>query len=231
MSQAYEKQPEHPERQASGLPLGVSARVQFGVALIAGLAAGGLCGFLGSWPLAPLVAWDVAALVYIVWIGAAVLPLDEAQTRRVASLEDPGRAGANATLIVASLASLVAVGFALAQAAQSSGIWKDLLAGLGVLSVAISWMLVHTIFTLRYARLYYTPEPDGGIDFHAPEPPCYMDFAYLAFTVGMTFQVSDTNLETKKMRRTVLHHALLSYLFGTVIVATTINLIAGLSTK
>jgi uncharacterized membrane protein len=98
---------------------------------------------------------------------------------------------------------------------------------LGIVSVLLSWAVVHTVFTARYARLYYTG-PDGGIDFNQKAPPRYIDFAYVAFTVGMTFQVSDTNLTTHEMRGTVLRHAMLSYLFGAVIIAATINLIAGL---
>ncbi len=83
------------------------------------------------------------------------------------------------------------------------------------------------MYATRYARLYYTGE-DGGIDFNEDEPPTYVDFAYLAFTIGMTFQVSDRP-ETRAIRATALRHALLSYLFGAIIVATTINLIAGLA--
>jgi uncharacterized membrane protein len=86
---------------------------------------------------------------------------------------------------------------------------------------------VQTVFTSRYARLYYS-HPAGGIDFNQEAPPRYSDFAYLAFTVGMTFQVSDTDLQTSAVRATALRHALLSYLLGAVILATTINLISGL---
>ena len=89
--------------------------------------------------------------------------------------------------------------------------------------------MVHTVFTLRYARLYYTGT-DGGVDFHQDDPPRDGDFAHLGFTIGMTFQVSDTDLTTTKVRVTALRHALLSYLFGAVILAATINLIAGLAT-
>jgi uncharacterized membrane protein len=103
------------------------------------------------------------------------------------------------------------------------------MAGLGVGSVGLSWFTVHTLFTLRYARLYYTGE-DGGVSFNQDAPPRYLDFAYLAFTIGMTFQVSDTELQSPAIRHSALRHALLSYLFGAVILATTINLIAGLGT-
>jgi uncharacterized membrane protein len=96
-----------------------------------------------------------------------------------------------------------------------------------VASVALSWTVVQTLFTLHYARLYYT-HPAGGIDFNQEAPPRYADFAYLAFTVGMTFQVSDTALGSSALRAATLRQALLSYLLGAVILATTINLVAGL---
>jgi len=92
----------------------------------------------------------------------------------------------------------------------------------------VSWTLVHTVFTLKYARLYYCGTP-GGIDFNDTGAPDYHDFAYLAFTIGMTFQVSDTNLQSKQVRRTVLRQAWLSFPLVTVIIATSINLVAGLA--
>jgi uncharacterized membrane protein len=86
------------------------------------------------------------------------------------------------------------------------------------------------VYTLQYARLYYSDEP-GGVDFNQAVPPRYADFAYLSLTLGMTFQVSDTDLQTSTIRATALRQALLSYLFGVVIVATTINLIASLGSR
>ena len=97
---------------------------------------------------------------------------------------------------------------------------------LAIVSVALSWTLVHTLYALRYARMYY--RTGGGIDFNQKEDPQYSDFAYLSFTLGMTFQVSDTDIRSSNIRRSILHHTLLSYLFGTVIVAATVNLVAGL---
>jgi uncharacterized membrane protein len=100
--------------------------------------------------------------------------------------------------------------------------------GVVLASVFVSWILVHTVFTLKYARLYYSGRA-GGIDFNEPDDPQYTDFAYLSFTIGMTFQVSDTNLESKQIRRTALRHAWLSFPLGAVIIATAINLVAGLA--
>ena len=100
---------------------------------------------------------------------------------------------------------------------------------MSVVSVFLSWAVVHLTYTLRYARLFFT-EPQGGIDFHEDKRDAtYVDFAYVAFTIGMTYQVSDTDLSKRQIRAAALRHALLSYLFGTVIIAMTINVIAGLA--
>jgi uncharacterized membrane protein len=121
------------------------------------------------------------------------------------------------------------VGLVLVRAGDSNDLSKGLLVGLSVASIVLAWSVVHTVYSLRYAKLYYEGTA-GGVDFNAKEAPCYIiDFAYLALTIGMTFQVSDTNLKTTSIRRTALRHALLSYAFGTLIIATTINLVAGLT--
>jgi uncharacterized membrane protein len=194
--------------------------------ILVGLAAGATIGLTtGLWYAAPLAAWDVAAALYVIWVWLAVHKLSGEQTAKLATHEDPTHAAADAILIFASLASLGAVGLLLGHSDDSIRIAQ---AALAAASIILSWTVVHTIFTLRYARIYHA-SPKGGVDFGSDGNPDYHDFAYLAFTVGMTFQVSDTGLRTKDYRRTVLRQALLSYLFGTVFVASTINLIAGLS--
>jgi uncharacterized membrane protein len=131
-------------------------------------------------------------------------------------------------VVSASVASLAGVGYLLGSGSSKGG-QVEITAGVGIAIVATAWFVVHTVFTLRYARLYYVSDT-GGIDFNqGEEPPAYVDFAYLAFTIGMTFQVSDTDLKTRKIRATALRHALLSYVFGAVILAITVNLAAGLS--
>lgn len=100
-------------------------------------------------------------------------------------------------------------------------------AALSVVSVALAWTVVHTAFTARYADLYYGSGA-APVDFGDDAQPSYVDFAYLAFTVGMTFQVSDTQLRSAAMRSAVLGHALISYLLGVVAIAATVNLVAGL---
>src|SRR5262249_347255 len=133
---------------------------------------------------------------------------------------------AEGVLIGAGAASLVAVAFVLASAGDATAPARGLLTALAVGSVALAWASVHTVHLLRYARLYYS-DPEGGSDFEGG-PPDYRGFAYLAITIGMTFQVSDTDLSAKRVRRVALRHALLSYLFGTVIVAITVSTVAAL---
>ena len=193
----------------------------------AGIAAAAFARVEGvSWAVAALCASDLAALIFIVWVWATVARADATTTARRARSDDASRAAAEAVLLAAGAASLIAVAFTLVQAGDAHGAARGFLTALAIVSVALAWTSIHTVFVLRYARLYYSP-PDGGIDFHG-ETPDYLDFAYLALTVGMCFQVSDTDITGKRVRRTALHHALLSYIFGTVIVAVTVNLVATL---
>jgi uncharacterized membrane protein len=154
-------------------------------------------------------------------------------TGRLAGASAPTRlavgavAGACAGSLVASVASVLAVAAAIAAGQAGGPGERDLRAALAVASVALSWSVVQTVFTSHYARLYYS-HPVGGIDFNQEAPPRFSDFAYLAITVGMTFQVSDTTLQTAALRAAVLRQALLSYQLGAVLLATTINLVAGL---
>ncbi len=185
-------------------------------------------GLAGAWPVAPAAGWAAAAATFDLWVWLAVAPMDAAQTRRHASQEDPSRASTDVLMLIAAVASLGAVGAILIAGKDSKGLVAGFVAGGALLTVALSWLLIHTLFTLKYARLYYQ-SPAGGIDFNQDEDPRYTDFAYVAFTVGMTFQVSDTDLKTHAIRATALRHMLLAYLFGAVILASIINLIAGLS--
>ena len=174
-----------------------------------------------------LLGWDVAVVIYLVWTGASVWNLDPGRTAQLAKREDPSTPVAELVVLLAGTAMLAAVGFALVKAGQTTGGEKAYLVTIGLLSVVLSWAVVHTVFGLRYARAYYA-DPVGGIDFNEAEPPNYIDFAYYSFTVGMTFQVADTNITARAVRRTTLHHALLSYLFGAVLLGIVINVVATL---
>lgn len=202
-------------------------RVKLYVALAVGVVVAVVASFFDVVHHAIIAGWAVACLVYVVWIWSTVWRMDAADTRSHATLEDPGRRTVDLVLIIAAMASVIAVVWVLVDARSLKGGAQVGVALLAIVSVALSWLLVHTLYTLRYARIYY--RKDGGVDFNQDEPPQYSDFAYLAFTLGMTFQVSDTNISSTYVRRTILGHTLLSYVFGTVIVAATVNLVAGLT--
>lgn len=188
---------------------------------------GVVAAFYLPWEGAVLLGWDVAALLYLLRVWSRVLPMGANECSADAVREDPSRAVADSVILLAAIAELASVGLILVKVANAHGGMKAFLLTIGVLSVVFAWGAVHTMFTLRYARIYYT-SPDGGVDFNEKSPPDYIDFAYLAFTIGMTFQVSDTDLTAKAIRRTALRHTLISYLFGAVIIGLVINVVASL---
>ena len=216
-------------RPGLGRRPGVRAATRLGVAALVGALVGIGVTLLGTWVTGILLGWMAAGVVFMTWMWLTIWPMDAPSTARHAGREDPGRAVTDVAVLLAAVASLGAVAlFLLAGGPGSDHTDAAIQAALSVGSVALAWGIVHTIFTTRYARLYYTGT-DGGIDYNEDDAPRYSDFAYLAFTIGMTFQVSDTDLKTKHIRATALRHALLSYLFGAVVLAATINLVAGLA--
>ena len=193
----------------------------------AGLVTVVAAGSLGWWEYAPTLGWAVAAAIFSTWVWISIGRQDADQTRAHAVREEPGRAETDSLIVALSVASLFAVGFVLVHAGAESGELRGVLATLALVSVALSWILLHTLYTLRYARLYYAT--GSGIEFNQDEPPRYTDFAYLAFTLGMTYQVSDTDITNHRIRSAALGHSLLSFLFGSFVVATTINLVVTLT--
>jgi uncharacterized membrane protein len=180
--------------------------------------------------LAVVAGWDAAALTFLVSIWPVILRADAAHAAQLATGEDETRGTAALLLVGASVASLLGVVFTLDLAGRQGGPPRVLLIGVAVLTVVLSWTVVNTVYTLRYADLHYRSR-DAGIAFGdsaGQEQPTYRDFAYVAFTIGMCYQVSDTTVRDRRIRATVLAHAFLSYLFGVVIVAGSVNLIAGL---
>jgi uncharacterized membrane protein len=198
--------------------------------IVVGAIAATVTAFTKGAKYAPVVGWDAAALVFIIWVWAVIGTMNAETTKSHATRENPGRAVSDVITVLAAVASLAAVGVVLIQAAAAKGATQSWLAGFGVASIALSWFAVHTLFTLRYALLYYTGA-DGGIDFNQKQSARYLDFAYLAFTIGMTFQVSDTDIQRPTIRATALRHALLSYLLGAVVLASSINLVVSLGSK
>ncbi|WP_442543785.1 DUF1345 domain-containing protein [Arthrobacter sp. KN11-1C] len=203
-----------------------STQVRLAVMAAGGLAVAVAVGFLGSWAYAPALGWAAASLIYLVWVWSVIGRLDAAETSAHALREDPGRFASDILVLGATMGSFGGVALILLEAAPAEGGTKAIIIGVALGSVALSWLLVHTLFTLRYATLYYLAK--DGVDFNKKNPPKYADFAYLSFTIGMTYQVSDTDLTTDAIRYAALRQALLSYVLGAIVLATAINLVAGL---
>ncbi len=183
-----------------------------------------------TWGLALVGGWNATALTVLLTTWSIIIRADSSRAPQLAAREDQTEGSARVLLVGASVASLLGAGYALHLAGQKSGAPRMLLIGAAVLTVVLSWAVINTVYTLRYADLNFRSRP-GGIAFgteDGQQHPSYRDFAYVAFTIGMCYQVSDTTLRDPQIRRTVLAHAILSYLFGVVIVAGSVNLISGL---
>ncbi len=193
--------------------------------LIGGAAAGAITGAVsGQWSISALIVVLVSSLTYVLWTLVAFWPKDAAQTKARAEAEDLHGEVGDLALTLILLASLAAIGILLFAGGDSS---KVISAALALFAIGSSWLMLHSIYTGRYARAYYRGT-DGGIDFNTDEPPCYRDFYYFSFNLGMTYQVSDNNVTTTELRTIILRHCLFSYVYGTVIIATTINLVLNL---
>ena|ERR1700719_1657658 len=183
-----------------------------------------------TWGMALAGGWDAAALTFLLTTWPIIIRADGARAAQLASREDQTEGSARTLLLGASVASLLGAGYALHLAGQGTGASRALLIGVAVLTVMLSWTLINTVYTLRYADQHFRSAA-GAIEFgteDGQQHPGYRDFAYVAFTIGMTYQVSDTTLRNPQIRRTVLAHAILAYVFGVVIVAGSVNLISGL---
>jgi uncharacterized membrane protein len=195
------------------------------ICLGGGLLAAGVPVVAGIPEIAVLMGWTVAAGALLVWVWRISWPLDSEGTKRLAEGEGQTRV-TDTVVLAAAVASLAAVVEALVRSSSGGAVGVATVL-LGVLVVILSWALVNTVFALKYARRYYSGG-DGGIEFGQEEPPTYSDFAYVAFTVGMSFAVPDTQIVDTSIRKVGLGHALLSYLFGTVVIAVAVNLVTNL---
>ncbi|RSK37257.1 DUF1345 domain-containing protein [Hymenobacter metallilatus] len=204
--------------------------------LSAGLVPAGLlygCTPAG-WPpmLRLLTAWNGFALTTLLVAWAIILTADVGHIRRIATREDPGRALSFGFVLTAASASLLAVILLLSsiRSAHDPLLLTHVITG--AVAVLLAWLLVHTLFTLRYAHLFYNTDgdrPEGGLEFPGNEPaPDYLDFAYFSFVIGMTAQTADVGVSDRLIRRLALVHGLLSFGLNTAVVALTINGLAGL---
>jgi uncharacterized membrane protein len=178
-------------------------------------------------PVAVIGGWDATALMFVTWVWAMIVPMGSEATAAHATAQDESRATADLLILGACVASLAGVGFVLVKAARETGVSRPIFIGVAVGSVVLAWAVVHTVYTLKYAHLYYRPHV-GGIVFPGTTAPSYGDFAYVSLTIGMTCQISDTDVTAHDIRMTIVRHSLLSYVFGFAVIAMTINVVAGL---
>lgn len=173
-----------------------------------------------------LVGFIVAGAAFAGPLLAHLLGHDAPATRRRVAGRDGDVAWYDVVVIVVGIASLAGVAVLLI-GGSSKGAAQVIDAIIGLVAVAVGWLCVHTVYVLRYARLYYATH-NPPIDFNQKEDPTFSDFAYFSFGLGMAYQVSDTNLRSSDVRRVVLGHTVLAYLYGTVVIAASINLVAGI---
>ena len=180
-----------------------------------------------DWHIRAVVGWDIGALTQTLLTWRVIIRSNAKATAAHAAPEDPGGTLVWVVALFASMFSLFAATFVLRvvhhMPRPDSTIWT----ALGLLAVALSWILTHTAYTMRYAHLYYRRGGSGGLDFPGGRPPCDFDFAYFAFTLGMCFQVSDVTISASHIRRVALLHGVISFIYNTTILALALNVAFG----
>ncbi|MGE3288112.1 MAG: DUF1345 domain-containing protein [Pseudonocardia sp.] len=212
----------HPGRRL--LPL--AAIVRLAGAAVLGALVGLVVGLLTDPLIAVLAAIAASATAFVVAGWVVLWPMDAAATRGTVEREDFRPVAEETVIVAVALTGLVGIVVLLLRSGSGSGPAAAAIAPGGVFMV---WAVLHLMYATRYAHLYYVPAA-GGIDFNSREPPTYRDFLYFSYNLGMTYQVSDTGVSSATIRAVALRHCLLSYVFGTVILATTINLVTGIVT-
>jgi uncharacterized membrane protein len=212
-------------------------RILYGHFRIALAAAAGGLGWWGlpatSLPLTRLIyAWDIGCVAFLL-LAAAMFRAERTQRMAAdAEVQEEGEWTVFAITVVAIAASFAAI------AGQYAAV-KNLTSGRGphialvAATLLLSWLMAQIVFALRYAHEYYAHDNDevkvdGGLEFPGGEPPDYWDFVYFSLVLGMTFQVSDVQISSRKLRRLAAAHGLLSFVFNTGILALSVNIGASL---
>ncbi|AKV00620.1 putative transmembrane protein [Labilithrix luteola] len=199
---------------------------RFFIALVLALFAVGLFTPIGSkWWASLVIGWDAFSITFLLLKWRVIAGSDITETRAKAGTEDPGGTAVFVISLVASLFSLFAAAFVLSQVRHLTHVQTIVWTTMTLLGVVFAWTVVHTASTLRYAHLYYEAEPEGGLDFPAHADPDAMDFAYFAFTIAMCYQVSDVAVTSAHVRKVVLLHSVVSFVFNTTILALAVNLV------
>jgi uncharacterized membrane protein len=183
--------------------------------------------FFDAPELAPLIGWVVAGSVFLAWAWTKAWKAGPDETRDLALHEGQSRRLVDILIIGATIVSLIFVVFALIRSQEKDTV-GILAAILAALAVVIAWALINTIYAFKYARMYYHDDR-YRFQFNQEEDPSYSDFAYAAFSIGMAYNANNVDESSTPARRIALGHALLAYLFGTIVVAVAINLVTSLA--
>jgi uncharacterized membrane protein len=199
----------------------LKARIRLLSSVAVGLLALALLPGQLRWTSRALIAWDVTVALYIVTAFVTIRRAHVSHIRSHAIAADDGRFAILALTAGAALASLLAIIVELG--ASGRGVHQIALA---IVTVALSWTMVHTSFALHYAHDYYRPREPGGLKFPDEDEPDYWDFIYFSFVIGMTGQVSDVAITDRTIRRTAIAHGVVSFAFNTALLALMVNIAA-----
>jgi uncharacterized membrane protein len=182
-----------------------------------------------------LAAWNIAGWLYVVLIGIMMLRCEVAGIKRQASLEDESRTVLLVLTVLASVAMVLAIVAQLSALNEDHSSDSTLKFALSFSTILVSWFLVHTVFALYYAHEFHSEAKGssrgsgGGLQFPGEQIPDYLDFVYFSFVVGTTAQTSDVVVSSRRMRRVVTLHGLLSFFFNTTVIALVVNLTSQLA--
>ncbi|MEV0321576.1 DUF1345 domain-containing protein [Streptomyces sp. NPDC050658] len=204
----------------------LSAVPRLAAAAFVGAAIGALVAVLADVPLGVLAGIAATETLFVAEGWIALWPMDAATTHRNVRREEFRPFVEELVVVATASCGLVAI-VVLLLAGDSELIHAS--AATALCGVFMAWAALHLMYATRYAYLYCL-SPGGGIDFNSEDPPKYSDFLYFSYNLGMTYQVSDTNVSSATIRAVALRHCLLSYVFGASILATTINLVTGIVT-
>jgi uncharacterized membrane protein len=211
------------------------ARPRLVVAFLGGLAVCVLCRLLASlqWSTCTIIGWDALCVGFIASVLVTLTDDSQDEMRARSAREDQGRGTILAVVLTAAVATIIAVALELSLAKDAHGLERILRITLAFVTVAASWFMVHTIFALHYAHEYYDCDEamaadEGGLHFPGDQEPDYWDFLHFSIIIGVASQTADIEITSKQMRHLNTLHALFSFAFNTVVVALTINLLAGL---
>ena len=199
----------------------VRVRIRLLVSLAIGLVTLVLLPHQLRWPTRALIAWDVTAALYVITAAAVMLRASISHIRSHAIVADDGRFAILFLTAGAALASLLAI---VAEIGVAGGGPAQI--ALAILTITLSWTMVHTSFALHYAHDYYRPKEPGGLQFPGETRPDYWDFVYFSFVIGMTAQVSDVAITDRTLRRTATAHGVISFIFNTALLALMVNIAA-----